>query len=165
MRILNIAALAGAAVFVAGAASGDTPLPHQRLGLWDSSMTVMGRPMTTESCIDAASESKMSALSASIRQKRCKSGSIRHNADGSWTSISSCEFVPGKVMKSRSVVSGDFNSRVNITVYADGDTTPKTAITMTYMGACKPGMKGGDVVMSNGVKMNVIDGTMSGLPK
>jgi hypothetical protein len=25
-------------------------------------------------------------------------------------------------------------------------------------------MKGGDVIMSNGMKMNVLDGTMSGMP-
>ncbi len=37
-------------------------------------------------------------------------------------------------------------------------------MTMTWMGACKPGMKGGDVVMNNGMKMNVLDGTMSGGP-
>jgi hypothetical protein len=37
-------------------------------------------------------------------------------------------------------------------------------MTMTWLGPCKPGMKGGDVIMSNGMKINALDGTASGLP-
>jgi hypothetical protein len=37
-------------------------------------------------------------------------------------------------------------------------------MTATWTGPCKPGMKGGDVIMSNGMKINLLDGTSSGQP-
>ena len=61
-------------------------------------------------------------------------------------------------------ISGEMNTKLTLVVTTEGSTRPETMMTMTWLGACKPGMKGGDVVMSNGMKMNVLDGTMSGVP-
>jgi hypothetical protein len=165
MTSLRIAALAGIAVICSGAASADTPVPQQKLGLWQSTTTTSGQNFSSLSCIDAASQAKMSAFGSNIRQSKCKSSSITHNADGSWTSTSTCEFEPGKVRTTHGMIRGDFNSKLSMTMTLDGQTKPEMAITMTYVGACKPGMKGGDVIMANGMKMNMIDGTMSGVPK
>jgi hypothetical protein len=165
MRVSNFAVLAGIVVMAGGGASADTQVPHQKPGLWQSTATMSaGQNMSTQSCIDAASEEKMSAFSSQIRNTRCKSSQVTHNMDGSWSSVSTCEFRPGKITTTRSQVTGDFSSKFTIVVRKDGSSTPDMTMTMTWMGPCKPGMKGGDVVMSNGVKMNVIDGTMSGRP-
>lgn len=164
MRISTIVTVAGIAAVAAGMAFADTPVPHQKDGLWESSMMMEGKPFTTQSCVTEESQAKMSIFSAQMRQKTCKSSHITHNMDGSWTSESTCEFSPGHVRTTRGEVTGDFNSKVSISVYSDGKSTPDMHMTMAWMGPCKPGMKGGDVMMSNGMKMNMLDGTMSGIP-
>jgi len=127
-------------------------------------MSMMGHPMTTQSCVTEESEAKMSVFSSQSRKKNCSSSSITHNMDGSWTSTSTCKFGPGPERITHSHVTGDFNSKVTVVVNTGGGSAPEMTMTMAWMGECKPGMKGGDVVMSNGMKMNVIDGTMSGVP-
>jgi hypothetical protein len=164
MRISKFALLAGIAVVASGAAEADTPVPHQRVGLWESSMMMAGKPFTTQSCVSEESQAKMSVFSSQLRQKNCKSSQVAHNMDGSWTSTSTCTF-GGHERTSRAQLTGDFNSKITMVMYTNGSSTPDMNMTMTWMGPCKPGMKGGDVWMANGMKMNVIDGTMSGMPK
>jgi Protein of unknown function (DUF3617) len=167
MRISKFALLAATAVIATGAASADSPIPHRKSGLWEA-VTAMpglnGRNLTTKYCVDTASEAKMSAFSSNMREKKCSSASITHNMDGSWTSASSCEITPGKVMTSRAVITGDFDSKYTVTIYTNGATTPQMTMTVTYQGACAPGMKGGDVIMPGGRTMNLMDNTMSGAP-
>ena len=164
MRVSFSAAVAGIAVIAAGLASADTPVPHQKDGLWESSMTMGGKPFTTQSCVTEESQAKMSVFSSQMRKKNCSSSSITHNMDGSWTSASVCKFGPSASRTTHARITGDFNSKVTIEVSEEGRSRPETEMTMTWIGPCKPGMKGGDVMMGNGMKMNVLDGTMSGMP-
>lgn len=163
MRHVFSAALAGVAVIAAGFASADTPVPHQKDGLWESSMTMMGRPVTTQSCVSEESQAKMSVFSAQMRQKNCSSSSITHNMDGSWSSSSTCKF-GDKSRTTHAHITGSFDSKITMVLTTEGSDRPDVNMTMTWMGPCKPGMKGGDVWMGNGMKMNVLDGTMSGMP-
>ena len=165
MRVSNFVAVAGAVIVAAGVASAETAVPHQKPGLWETSMSMMGHPMTTQSCVTEESQAKMSVFSAQTRQKNCSSSSITHNLDGSWTSTSTCKFGGGAEHTTHAHVTGDFNSKITVVVDSDRAGASDMTMTMVWMGACKPGMKGGDVVMSNGMKMNVIDGTMSGMPQ
>jgi hypothetical protein len=167
MPISKLAAVA--VVFSVGVGAGsvawaDMPVPHQKPGLWDSSMTMAGRDFKTESCVTEESQAKVSVFSSQMRQKNCSASSVTHNMDGSWTSTSTCKF-GATPRTTHARITGDFNSKITIEVMADDSDKPETSITMTWMGACKAGMKGGDVWMSNGMKMNVIDGTMSGMPQ
>jgi hypothetical protein len=164
MRVKKIITVAGVALVTHGFALADTPVPHQKTGLWESTMTMMGHPYKSQSCVTEESEAKTSVFSSQVRQKNCSSSSITHNMDGSWTSTSTCKFGSGTARTTHAHVTGDLNSKFTLVLTADGNNTPETTMTMTWMGACKPGMKGGDVVMSNGMKMNVLDGTMSGGP-
>jgi hypothetical protein len=161
MRVSRIIALAGLGVIAAGFASAEPQLPQQKAGLWQTSMTMAGRPFSTLSCVTAESAAKMSVFSSQMRQKNCSSSSITHNMDGSWTSTSICKFGPGATHANHAHITGDMNSKFIVDIAADSGKTPETTMTMTWLGECKPGMKGGDVVMSNGTKMNVLDATMS----
>jgi hypothetical protein len=163
MKYMFTAALAVAAAITAALAFAETPAPHQKDGLWESSMMMMGKPFKTQSCVSEESQAKMSVFRAQMRQKNCSSSSITHNMDGSWTSSSTCKF-GGKSRTTHANITGDFNSKITMVLMADDGNTPEMTMTMTWVGACKPGMKGGDVIMSNGMKMNVLDGTMSGMP-
>ena len=67
-------------------------------------------------------------------------------------------------MTSHTVVTGDFSSNiravVNTTVagapLATLNGTHQTILVASRLGPCKPGQKGGDLVMSNGVKINIL---------
>jgi hypothetical protein len=164
MRIAVVAGLAGIAAFAAGVAvSSAQDLPHQKPGLWQQDMTMMGTHVSDQACIDAATEAKMSVFSHQMSHKNCKSQNISHNMDGSWTIVSTCAFGPGAEKTSRADVSGDFNSKINMTVRTPPKTTPDMVMTSVWTGPCKPGQRGGDVIMSNGMKMNMLD-SMSAAP-
>jgi hypothetical protein len=164
MKLTLSGALAGVAAFIAGIACAETLAPHEKDGLWESSMTMMGRPYTTQSCVSEESQAKMSMFSSQMRQRNCSSSAITHNMDGSWSSTSTCKFGPGAVRTTHAHITGDFNAKYTMEIFAGDSNRPETTMTMTWMGPCKPGMKGGDVIMANGMKMNVLDGTMSGVP-
>ena len=165
MKLSLCGALIGTATIVAGLAFAGTPVPHQKDGLWESSATMSGRPYTTQSCVTEESQAQMSAFSSQMRQRNCSSSGITHNLDGSWTSTSTCKFGPGMVRTTHAHIAGDLNTRYVMTVFAEGSARPEVTMTMTWLGPCKPGMRGGDVIMANGMKMNVLDGTMSGVPQ
>ena len=157
MRASIFAIASCIAVTAVPAALADTPVPHQKLGLWQTSMKMEGQDFSSQSCVDAASEAQMNAFSAQLRSKKCKSSQVTHNMDGSWTSSSTCEFTPGQTRTTKATITGDFNSKFTIVVHADRPGEKDTTMTSTWLGACKPGMRGGDVVMSNGMKMNMMD--------
>lgn len=140
----------------------DTPVPHQRLGLWQSSGVMVGQNVSSQYCMDAASEAEMNAFSSQLRNKSCRSSSVTHNADGSWSSSSTCEYTRGKLRTTHATVTGDFNSKITMVMKYEGSDKPEITMAMTWMGPCEAGMRGGDVIMSNGMKMNVLDGANAG---
>jgi hypothetical protein len=113
--------------------------------------------MSDQVCVDEASEAKMSAFSEQLRNKNCQASRIAHNADGSWTSTATCTFGEGIKRSSRTVVVGDFDSKYTVTMHSPPDGPATMTMTAVRVGDCKVGMRGGDVVMSNGMKMNMND--------
>ncbi len=156
MRIL-FAILSGIGLAsVSFGAQADT-YPHQRLGLWSSTMTSSGRAMTVKSCVDAASEAQANVLSQSVRRNAmCQSLGISHKPDGSWTSSTSCEFRKGVKSVTRTDVTGDFNSHVKFVIRSMPSNRVETTMDMTWIGACLPGQKGGDVIMPDGHVVNTL---------
>jgi hypothetical protein len=131
-------------------------VPKQRVGLWRSDMVMAGQSISAKSCVDAASAARMSIFSSSIRRSdKCQQLQLSHNPDGSWTSVSRCEIRPGAPETSRADVSGDFNSRIVMTLRSPPTAKPEMTATMTWIGPCGPGMRGGDVMMADGTKVNV----------
>jgi len=162
MKAFTISVLS--CTLAAGMASAQS-LPHQKIGLWQQQSTMMGMHITGELCVDAATQEKLSAFSSSVAHHgKCERGPIVHGADGSWTNDSTCEFRPGAKQTVHAVVTGDFDSKYTMTLTSLPDGRAITTVTSTWMGACKPGQHGGDFVMGNGMKINVLDPTSSGSP-
>ena len=162
MKVSVAAALGWVGLVGASAARADMPVPHQRPGLWETTMTMMGKPYVTQSCVSEESAAKSSVFSSQLRRKNCSASAATRNADGSWSSVSTCSFGNGAPHTTRVHVTGDFNSKVTMVVSTDGSGRPDTTMTMVWQGACKPGMRGGDVIMPNGMKINVMDGMGAG---
>jgi hypothetical protein len=155
--VVGLASILVLAFGAAIAAAQDTP--HQKPGLWQNEITMAGRTMSNQSCVDAASEARTSSFSKEVsKNSKCSHREITHNPDGSWTSVSTCERRPGVTRITRTDVSGDFNSKVVIALRSPPSAAkPEMTMEATWIGPCKPGQKGGDVIMSDGTKMNLLD--------
>ena len=136
-------------------------LPRRKSGLWDISVLTPGAAtaMTMQQCVDERTDDITATISGRAKES-CQSRTRREG--GKLLFDSTCKF--GKTTSiTNGVFTGDFTSN-----YAfEATTTVKpptpgmkdgtTKATARWTGACKPGMKAGDVMMSNGMKFNIND--------
>lgn len=165
-RFAAIIPIACAAVVAAPALALD--MPARKAGLWELRMQIEGQTKMVQvmkHCVDAATDKLMnSQMSGSSQncptQNIVKTGNVM-------TIDSVCEF-GGATVRSHSVVTGSFDSAYTVDVNSkreggrpmpglapDGSTHMKVAA--TWLGPCAAGQKPGDIMMPNGMTMNVLD--------
>ena len=143
-------------------------LPARKAGLWEISMTFEGRDMPSvkaQHCIDADTDKQMNLMSGAVRQE-CAKQDI--NRVGNTIVIDSvCKF-GDTTSTSHAVMSGDFNSAYTVKVDSQREggpplpgiapgSTSTMMIAAKWLGACAAGQRPGDIVMGNGMKMNILD--------
>lgn len=160
-----------AAVFTLGFIAGPAAaidLPSRKAGLWQMSMSFEGRampPQVMKHCVDAATDKDMIAMTAASRQD-CTPADFKQ-VGNTYVVDTTCKFGNATVT-SHSVVSGDFNSAYTVNVESKAEGGPampgapaggvsKMAISAKWLGACEAGQKPGDIIMANGMKMNIHD--------
>jgi hypothetical protein len=141
--------------FAMPAAAAD--MPSRKAGLWEVTTHMPNHPIMMKQCIDAATDQAMQSH-ASSSGANCSKRDVQKSATG--MTIDSVCTIAGKTMTSHIVVSGSFDSDYTMTITSEGGSLP-TARTITleakWLGPCAPDQKPGDTIMSNGVKMNIID--------
>ncbi len=182
MRTLITLALAGAALTgltsctkaaPGGGVPGARPLaeqdmPHRKPGLWRQSVVVEGAntPLPdVQACSDAVSETKLNLLGQHRSRDLCQDQNFSRDPDGSIGFSVRCDLGPKGVTVSTGAIKGDFGSRYQIamdskTTGAKPDalnTEHKIAITATWIGPCRPGQRGGDLVLADGGSINLTD--------
>lgn len=144
-------------LFAARAAADEAP--SRKPGLWEIKTTIEGhgRAITVKQCIDAATDVMLQSSTGPLAAQACSGREVK-KSDGGMTIESQCTF-NGKPASARAVVSGSFDSAYTMTVTADGKDLPATRMTMEgkWLGTCTADQKPGDVVMSNGVTVNVLE--------
>jgi hypothetical protein len=170
MRLLIVPVLALATATPALAID----LPARKPGLWELKMTMEGRklpPQTLQHCIDAATDKEMNTIGANKSAERCAKQDVQRS--GSTITIDSVCALGQGTSTSHAVVNGSFDSAYTVKVTSrreGGPAIPKMpaetnmTIEATWLGACKPDQKPGDMIMGNGMKMNVRD-LPRGMPK
>jgi hypothetical protein len=160
--------LAGAAVAICGVAFADGPkLPLHKPGLWQQTIQQDGKQLpdaSSQICFDTPSESKLSAENIAAADKNCQSQHMTHDAS-SWIIDAVCTRGPGWTTRSHTLVTGDFGSKVTMAIDSTTTGAPasslngehKIVMTVTREGPCKPGQKGGDVTMSDGRTLNLLN--------
>lgn len=145
-----------AAFLVAVPASADDA-PLRKPGLWEVKTTIAdsGRAVTVQQCIDAETDLMLQSSTGPFSTPLCASREVK-KSDNGMTIDSQCSF-NGKPASAHAVVTGSFDSAYSMTVTAEGDDLPATKMTMDgkWLGACAAGQKPGDVIMANGVKVNI----------
>lgn len=141
--------------FAMPAAAAD--MPSRKAGLWEITTHMPNHPMTMKQCIDASTDQAMQSH-ASSSGANCSKRDVQKSATG--MTIDSVCTIAGKTMTSHIVVSGSFDSNYTMTITSEGGSLP-TARTITleakWLGPCAADQKPGDIVMANGMKMNIVD--------
>jgi hypothetical protein len=142
-------------------------MPHRKAGLWRTTVALEGMAQTmpaTETCVDAASEAKMSMLGQQMGRQHCQVPQISRSLDGSIRFDSSCDLGPAGRSVSSGTITGDFNTSYKMvieTTTTGGPSGPrnganKMTVAATWVGPCAADQRGGDVIMG-GRKFNLSD--------
>jgi Protein of unknown function (DUF3617) len=162
-------ALILAVTFVTTPALAQEQMPSRKAGLWDMTMTFEGRgapPQTMQQCIDAATDKSMQDMSQGMRGQSCSKREMK-KVGNTIVFESVCGTGAGTAT-SHGVVSGDFNSAYTVKINSKREGGPpipnmpaETNMTVEskWLGPCKADQKPGDIIMANGMKMNINDRT------
>jgi len=136
-------------------------LPARKAGLWDITMSVESAGSVPaqgmQQCIDAATDKLMNDMGGGMSRQVCSKQEVK--TAGSTITVDSVCQVGNSSMTSQAVVTGDFNSAYNVKVTSQGGPSGgmKMNIDAKWLGACKADQKPGDIIMANGMKMNIVD--------
>lgn len=138
--------------------------PTRKSGLWQTTVTMdQGLPpLTMKECVDEATDAEMMKMATDTSKSSggvCSKNEFKKTASGFETE-SDCSMA-GSSIVSKGIFTGDFTTSYKGEVLATmkpapfGNGTSKTTITATYLGTCTAGMRPGDVIMADGMKMNI----------
>lgn len=163
----QLTAIAVTLLFAAPALALD--MPARKEGLWEMKMIFDGVPLpaqTMRQCIDQATDKAMLAQFGGAAQEACSKQDVK-TVGGTLTFDSVCKIGPA-TMTAKGVVTGSFDSGYTMKITSTSTGGPsipgmapggetKMTIEAKHLGACQAGQKPGDVMMSNGMKMNVLE--------
>ena len=144
-------------------------MPARKPGLWEVKMDFEGRKIPAQvmkQCTDATSDKVMNSNFGGSAQPACSKQDVTKSATGMVVD-SICKF-GDSTTTSHAVVTGSFDSAYTVDVTSTregGRATPGMPATggthMTiqakWLGPCAAGQKPGDIIMANGMTMNVLD--------
>lgn len=162
---VTVGAAIGALAFCGWAVNGAfaDQLPARKPGMWELTVTNDGQPThTMKQCIDEKTDAKMQQTGAEMAEKlggSCKKNTLTKTSSG-FSGESECTF-GATTMSSKSTFTGDFQSAYSgkvETTYTPafmGKTGSKAEIAAKWAGPCSDGMVPGDMLLPNGMKMNI----------
>jgi Protein of unknown function (DUF3617) len=149
----------GAAVLIAlvpGVALG-ADLPPRKSGLWEIKMAFEGRPgaQAFQQCVDPETDAIMQSSATNIGSQCSKRDVVK---SGDTITIDSVCSVAGKEASSHAVVKGSFDSGYTMTVSSKSDAAAiNLTVTGKWLGPCEAGQRPGDLILPNGIKLNLKD--------
>jgi Protein of unknown function (DUF3617) len=159
--------LAAAALVAAPAFAYDMPM--RKAGLWDLKMEFVGSRLPAremKQCTDASSDKLMTSNFGGSTQESCSKHEVS-NRGGVITVDSVCKFGQA-TSTSHAMISGSFDSAYTVEVTSKregGPPMPHIApggethmkITAKWLGPCAAGQRPGDMIMGNGMTINILD--------
>jgi hypothetical protein len=173
----SLVVLAGCLLCASPALALDTPA--RKAGQWDLKMSFDSDAIpvqTMRQCIDAATDKLMNSNFGGSPQQSCEKRNVTKS--GSALIVDSVCSFGGATTTSHAVITGSFDSAYTMKITSKrhgGPPVPGMArggenhmtITAKWLGPCTAGERPGDVIMGNGMKMNVLEmkKTMPHLPQ
>jgi len=168
MRQISAVVLALAFAAVSTACFAAMDIPARKAGLWQVTMTFEGRNLPQQNikqCIDAATDKMMNSMGGQMSKENCSKQDMQR-VGNTIVADSVCKFGAGTSI-SHAVMTGDFNSAYTVKIDskhegammpgmpARGDT--RMTVEAKWLGPCAADQKPGDMIMGNGMKINVRD--------
>ncbi len=144
-------------------------LPTRKAGLWELTMSFGDRKIpaqVVQQCIDAATDKLMNSNFGGAAQQACSKQDV--NRSGATVTVDSvCSFA-GATTTSHTVITGSFDSAYTMQVTSQRTGGPPLpgmgpsgeshmTVAAKWLGLCKAGQRPGDILMANGMKVNVLD--------
>jgi hypothetical protein len=170
MRITGATALL---ILAAAVPASAAELPSRKAGLWEVKTTFENRNgagLAVQQCIDASTDQMMQSSAGPLATAACSKRDIQKS--GNTVTIDSVCTLGGKTATSHAVITGSFDSAYTMTVTSQSDALPGGKMTLMmaakWLGPCTADQKPGDMIMGNGVKMNILEmqkrGPSQGVP-
>jgi hypothetical protein len=142
-------------------------LPAPKAGLWRESTLRDGHELglvgEMRACLDADARARLSTLGGRSEKSRCQNLSVTRETEGGYQFSSACDLGLAGHVVTQGELTGDLSSRYRVT--SRTDTTGALLASMNghhkidleanYLGPCPAGMRTGDVVIANGMKVNM----------
>jgi len=160
-------------LLICAAPAAALDLPARKAGLWEMKMAMEGGAMPAsvmQHCVDAATDRQMQQMGATARTENCSKQDVRRS--GAAITFESVCRLGNMTMSSQGTVTGSFDSGYTMKMTSKREGGPavpgmpaetKMTIEAKWTGPCKGDQKPGDVIMPNGMKMNVGD-LQKGMP-
>ena len=170
MRTIGATAIV---VLAAVMSASGAELPSRKAGLWEVKTTFENRNgagLAVQQCIDASTDQTMQSSAGPLAQAACSKREVQKS--GNIVTIDSTCSLGGKTATSHAVITGSFDSAYTMTVTSESDALPGGKMTMTmaakWLGPCTADQKPGDMIMGNGLKLNILEiqkrGPSQGVP-
>jgi Protein of unknown function (DUF3617) len=135
-------------------------LPSRKPGLWQVKTSIGGSNVPApviKQCIDATTDQMMQSSAGPFVPAACPGRDVQRS-ENSITIDSTC-VLDGKPATAQAVITGSFDSAYTMMVTSQRPDIPDGNMTMTmdakWLGPCAADQKPGDVIMSNGMKINI----------
>jgi hypothetical protein len=163
MRLVR-SAFCGVLVLGSIASAHGDNLPQRKPGLWEMSISSSDGDEAThmKHCIDKSTDEKLLKMGTNMNSAMggtCKKNTLKATASGFETE-SECS-VMGSTISSKGIFTGDFSSAYTGKITTSfnpplmGQKETTSTVSAKWMGVCGEAMQPGDMVMPNGMKMNI----------
>jgi len=155
----SIAVMVAMIAMVGGAWALD--LPKRKSGLWDIRISRANKqpPQTVQMCIDQKTDNMAQQMGESVARQACSKQQIRREGN-KILGDSVCK-IGETTATSHTVFSGEFDRayhgeiRTKYSPALMGKSESVTLIDAKWTGPCQPDQKPGDMIMPNGMKINI----------
>jgi hypothetical protein len=145
-------------------------MPARKAGLWELKMSFDNGAIpgqTMKQCIDAATDKLMESNFGGSPQQSCEKQEV--SKSGAALIVDSVCSFGGMTSTTHSVITGSFDSGYTMEITSKRGGGPRVpgmappggeshmTIAAKWLGPCAAGQRPGDIIMSNGMKMNVLD--------
>lgn len=161
--------LSSALLLVYAVPALSSELPSRKPGLWEvkTGIAESNAPArVVRQCIDAPTDQMLQSIAGPFNPASCPERSVQSSANS--TTIDFKCTVGGKPATAHSLITGSLDGSYTMTVTSQSDAIAGGRMTMTmegkWLGPCAADQKPGDIVLSNGVKINVPEMQKRSLP-
>jgi hypothetical protein len=132
-------------------------LPNRKAGLWEIATSASGHVVKVQHCIDAATDHAMQVRAGTVPHGDCSKHDVQKS--GNTTTIDTVCTIAGKSRSSHIAIAGSFDSEYTLTVTSRSEGEPErppVTVAAKWLGPCAADQRPGDMIMPNGMKMNIL---------